>query len=130
VEIVQLYIRDEYSSVSRPVKELKDFAKIDLVPGETKTITLTITPDKLGFLDKEMNWVIEPGTFQVMAGSSSDDKDLKTTILTVIEGERKSSRSAGYSGNTGLVQSFGKPFGQRYHAGTSGRFGLRTQLVQ
>jgi hypothetical protein len=88
VEIVQLYIRDEYSSVSRPLKELKDFARIELSPGETKTITFTITPDKLGFLDKEMNWVIEPGTFKLMTGSSLDDKNLKTIILTVIEGER------------------------------------------
>jgi beta-glucosidase len=83
VEIVQLYIRDEYSSVSRPVKELKDFARITLAPGETKNVNFILTPEKLGFLDKKLNWVIEPGTFKLMAGSSSLDKDLKTVVLTV-----------------------------------------------
>jgi beta-glucosidase len=85
VEIVQLYIRDDFSSVTRPVKELKDFARIALAPGETKTVELTISPDKLAFLDKKMNKVIEPGTFTVMVGSSSDDKDLKKMKLAVKE---------------------------------------------
>jgi beta-glucosidase len=85
VEIVQLYIRDEYSSVTRPVKELKDFARIKLAPGETQTVKFTLTPDKLGFLDKQMQWTIEPGTFRIMAGASSRDEDLKTVLLTVTE---------------------------------------------
>ncbi|MDR2622414.1 MAG: glycoside hydrolase family 3 C-terminal domain-containing protein, partial [Dysgonamonadaceae bacterium] len=80
-EIVQLYLRDEYSSVTRPVKELIGFSRVKLAPGETKTIELTITPKQLGFLDKKMNWVIEPGTFKVMAGSSSRDEDLKVAVI-------------------------------------------------
>lgn len=76
VEIVQLYIRDLYSSVTRPVKELKDFARVPLKAGEEKEVRFTITPDKLEFLDKQMNPVVEPGEFIVMVGASSDDSDL------------------------------------------------------
>ncbi|GHT75064.1 beta-glucosidase [Bacteroidia bacterium] len=83
VEIVQLYIRDDFSSITRPIKELKDFARVTLNAGETKTVEFVITPDKLKFLDKNLNWTVEPGTFTIMTGASSDDKDLKTAIVTV-----------------------------------------------
>jgi beta-glucosidase len=52
-EVVQLYIQDEVASITRPVKELKDFQKINLKPGETKTVNFTITPDMIAFLDNE-----------------------------------------------------------------------------
>ena len=74
-EIVQLYIRDKVSSVTRPVKELKDFARVSLEPGETKQVSFTITPDKLKFYDINMKEVIEPGVFDVMVGSSSQQYD-------------------------------------------------------
>ncbi len=70
-EVVQLYIRDLVSSVTRPVMELKDFRRIALVPGESKTVNFTITPDKLSFLDLNMNRVVEPGWFDIMVGTSS-----------------------------------------------------------
>ena len=70
-EIVQLYIHDLVSSVTRPVIELKDFKRISLQPGETKTVEFTITPDKLWFYDLKMNRVVEPGTFDIMVGPSS-----------------------------------------------------------
>jgi len=70
-EIVQLYIRDLVSSVTRPVMELKDFKRITLAPGESKTVNFTITPDKLSFLDLNMNRVVEPGEFDIMVGTSS-----------------------------------------------------------
>jgi beta-glucosidase len=70
-EVVQLYIRDLVSSVTRPVKELKDFKRISLAPGESKTINFTITPDKLSFLDLNMNRIVEPGAFDIMVGASS-----------------------------------------------------------
>ncbi len=70
-EIVQLYIGDLVSSVTRPVKELKDFKRISLAPGESKTVNFTITPDKLSFLDLNMNRVVEPGAFDIMVGTSS-----------------------------------------------------------
>lgn len=83
VEITQLYIRDTYSSVTRPVKELKDFARIPLKAGESKVVTFTITPDKLGFYDKNMKWIIEPGEFKIMVGPSSSDEALLTETFTV-----------------------------------------------
>lgn len=84
VEIVQMYIRDKYSSVTRPVKEMKDFARVDLKPGETKKVEFTITPDKLGFYDKKMHKVVEKGEFEVMVGASSDDRDLQKVTFSVI----------------------------------------------
>ncbi|OLD20166.1 MAG: beta-glucosidase [Acidobacteria bacterium 13_1_40CM_3_56_11] len=70
-EIVQLYIRDLVSSVTRPVKELKDFMRVSLAPGESKTVEFTITPDKLSFLNLNLENVVEPGWFDIMVGTSS-----------------------------------------------------------
>jgi beta-glucosidase len=81
-EIVQLYIRDLVSSVTRPVMELKDFKRIALGPGESKTVTFTITPEKLSFLDLNMNRVVEPGAFDIMVGTSSV-KHQKTRLEVV-----------------------------------------------
>ena len=78
-EIVQLYLRDCFSQVTRPVKELKDFTRVDLEPGESKTVEFTITPDKLMFLDKGMKPIVEEGEFIVMVGPSSADNDLLKT---------------------------------------------------
>ena len=83
-EVVQLYIRDELSTVTRPVKELKDFARITLQPGETKTVELEITPEKLKFYDIHMNYVVESGIFSILVGNSSADKNLQKIELTVI----------------------------------------------
>ena len=70
-EIVQLYIRDLVSSVTRPVMELKDFKRISLAAGESKTVEFVITPDKLSFLDLNMKSVVQPGWFDIMVGTSS-----------------------------------------------------------
>ena len=70
-EIVQLYIHDLVSSVTRPIKELKDFRRVTLAPGESKKIEFVITPDKLWFYDMQMKRVVEPGWFDIMVGSSS-----------------------------------------------------------
>ena len=72
-EIVQLYIRDKVSSVTRPVKELKDFKRISLAKGETKTVEFTISPDKLQFYNLDMKRIVEPGEFEVMVGRNSED---------------------------------------------------------
>ena len=72
-EVAQMYIRDEVSSVTRPIKELKDFARVSIAPGETKTVTFKITPQKLSFYNREMKPVVEPGTFQIMVGGSSTE---------------------------------------------------------
>ena len=84
-EIVQLYIRDDYSSVTRPVKELKGYQRLRLQPGETKTATFPIDANALAFYDLRMNYVVEPGDFTLMTGPSSRDKDLQSTTLTVAE---------------------------------------------
>jgi len=82
-EVVQLYIRDLVSSVTRPVKELKAFRKVSLRPGETTTVALDITPDSLAFFDVNMKYVVEPGDFDVMVGTSSRDADLQKLTLHV-----------------------------------------------
>lgn len=82
-EVVQMYIRDKFSSVSRPVKELKGFKKVSLKPGESKTIALTISPESLSFINKNMEYTIEPGDFEIMIGNSSRDQDLTKVILNV-----------------------------------------------
>ncbi|MCI0490433.1 MAG: glycoside hydrolase family 3 C-terminal domain-containing protein [Blastocatellia bacterium] len=70
-EGVQLYIRDEVSSVTRPVKELKGFERINLAPGQSKTVSFEITHALLSFYDLNMKRVVEPGTFSIMVGTSS-----------------------------------------------------------
>ena len=72
-EVVQLYIRDEVSSVISFEKELRGFERISLAPGETKTVHFTLTPEELQMLDRNMKRIVEPGWFSVMVGSSSVD---------------------------------------------------------
>ena len=81
-EVVQLYIQDEFASVTRPVKELKGFQKIYLEPGEIKTVKFRITSDMLSFLDKDLKPVIEPGKFNVMIGGNSIDLISTTFEIT------------------------------------------------
>ena len=72
-EVVQLYLHDVAASIARPVKELKDFARISLRAGETRNVTFTITADKLKFYNSELQYVCEPGEFQIMVGPNSRD---------------------------------------------------------
>ncbi len=72
-EVVQLYIRDVAASVTRPVKELKGFERVTLRPGEKRRIEFTLTPEHLGFYNREMRFTVEPGTFKVTVGTSSVD---------------------------------------------------------
>jgi len=83
-EVVQLYIRDKVSSVTRPVKELKGYKRINLKIGETKKVIFEITPESLAFYDIDMNYVVEAGSFNIMTGSSSQNKSLKTVELTIL----------------------------------------------
>lgn len=85
VEIVQLYLRDCVSSVARPVKELKDFARVPLRAGESRRVEFTITPDKLSYYDLGMHRVVEPGDFDVLVGPSSLDGDELKATFTVTE---------------------------------------------
>lgn len=80
-EIVQLYLRDKVGSIVRPVKELKDFKKIKLAVGESKTISFTIDKEKLSFYNNELEWNAEPGDFDVMIGASSRDIRLNDSFV-------------------------------------------------
>lgn len=76
-EVVQLYLQDKFASVARPVKELKDFKKIMLKPGESKTVTFTIDREKLSFYNQQLKWGTEPGDFKLMIGTASNNIQLE-----------------------------------------------------
>ncbi|MBQ4804400.1 beta-glucosidase BglX [Aquimarina sp. MMG015] len=78
-EVVQLYIKDLFASVTRPIKELKGFEMTSLKPGETKTINFELNAETLGFYDNDNNWIVEKGGFEVYIGGSSD-KTIKSTF--------------------------------------------------
>lgn len=80
-EVVQMYIRDDVSSVTRPLLELKGFQRVTLEPGEQRTVTFDIKPSDLWFYNADMQRVVEPGTFTIFAGPNS--VDLKQATLTV-----------------------------------------------
>lgn len=80
-ETVQLYIRDVVGSVTRPVKELKGFEKVSIKAGETKEVSFKITPEMLKFYNYDLDFVCEPGEFQVMIGSNSRDTQTDTFTL-------------------------------------------------
>jgi len=75
-EVVQLYIRDEVGSITRPVQELKGFQKIEIAPGETKTVSFEVTPEMLKFYNGDLKFDWEAGDFQIMVGPNS--KEVKT----------------------------------------------------
>jgi beta-glucosidase len=76
--VVQLYLRDRVASVVRPVRELKDFQKVRLAPGESKTMHFAIDREKLSFFDEQLRWTSEPGAFDLMVGASSADIRLRS----------------------------------------------------
>ena len=72
-EVVQLYIRDVAASMTRPVKELKGFQPVTLQPGEKRRVEFVLTGEQLGFWNRDMRFVVEPGEFKVMVGPNSED---------------------------------------------------------
>jgi beta-glucosidase len=84
-EVVQLYIRDKVSSVTRPIKELKGFQRINLDPGEEQTVEFEISPALLMFWNIDMEYTVEPGEFDLLVGNSSRDEDLQQICLQVTE---------------------------------------------
>jgi beta-glucosidase len=82
-EVVQVYVRDEVSSVTRPVKELKAFQRISVNKGEAKTVEFELTPKDFEFLDMNMKPIVEAGEFTIMIGNSANDKDLTKVKLMV-----------------------------------------------
>lgn len=76
-EVIQLYVRDLLASVARPVMQLEGFQRVTLKPGEEKQVSFTLGRDQLRMLDKDIHWVVEPGTFRVLIGSSAKDIRLR-----------------------------------------------------
>ncbi|MCR8895050.1 glycoside hydrolase family 3 N-terminal domain-containing protein [Bacteroides sp. ET336] len=79
-EVVQLYVRDKYSSVIAYDSVLRGFERVSLNPGETKQVTFELTPEDLQLLDRNMQWTVEPGEFEFMIGASSKDIKLRKTV--------------------------------------------------
>jgi beta-glucosidase len=81
-EVVQLYIRDMLSDIDKPEKELKGFTKVFLEPGQTKPVSITLTRDQFAYFDEQQDrWVVEPGAFEILVGSSSRDIRLRQNII-------------------------------------------------
>ena len=93
-EVVQLYVRDVEASVKRPKKQLVAFERISLRPGETRSVSFTVAPERLAFWDEQRKaWVVEPGAFEVMVGSSSADIRLKGEIKATTAGQWPAAQS-------------------------------------
>jgi beta-glucosidase len=93
-EVVQLYIHDLHASITRPVKELKGFKRIELEPGQKQKVQFELAADLLAFYDQDMKLAVEPGEFEVMIGSSSEDIRLRGTLevigeTRIIQGQRE-----------------------------------------
>ena len=82
-ETVQLYIHETASPVATPIKQLRGFERVDLKPGETKNVTLTLTPEDLQLLDRDMHWRVVPGDFEIMVGKSSEDLPMRGVLKVV-----------------------------------------------
>ncbi|MFL6575939.1 MAG: glycoside hydrolase family 3 C-terminal domain-containing protein, partial [Povalibacter sp.] len=80
-EVVQLYVRDVVSSITRPVKELKGFRRVTLEPGASSTVEFTLSKSAFAFWNEQMQYAVEPGEFQIMAGGNSEK--VKSTTLMI-----------------------------------------------
>ncbi len=94
-EVVQLYLHQRYAPVALPVKSMKGFVRVELGPGEMKTVTMKLAPGDLQLLDKDLHWKVVPGTFDVMVGKSSQEIvltgsfDVATASLASVHGARR-----------------------------------------
>jgi len=84
-EVVQLYVRDNISSYTRPIKELKGYKRVMVKAGASQTVEIPVSAESLAMYDKDFNFVVEPGEFTIMTGNSSADKALKKTTISVKE---------------------------------------------
>jgi beta-glucosidase len=80
-EVVQLYVRDILASVARPVMELRGFTRVHLEAGEQREVTFELGPEHLRMLDRDMRWIVEPGSFRIMVGTSSKDIRLRGELV-------------------------------------------------
>ena len=81
--VAQIYVDDHYTSVVRPIMELKGFKRVELEPGETKSVSFTLGFKELRLLDANYNWVVEPGDFTVLAGSNAGELPLHADFAVV-----------------------------------------------
>lgn len=102
-EIVQLYLRDLHASMTRPVKEMQGFLRVELKPGEEKTLCFTVQPSQMAFLDEDMRWKIEKGEFAVQLGSSSEDIRLEDSF-TVTENSWIDGRDRGFCASAEILE--------------------------
>jgi beta-glucosidase len=79
-ETVQLYVHEPVGPVATPIKQLRGFERVELKPGETKNVTLTLTAEDLQLLDRDMHWRVVPGDFEIMVGKSSEDLPLRAVL--------------------------------------------------
>ena len=86
-EVVQLYVSDDVSSMVRPERELAGFCRVHLQPGEEKTVCFDMKASQLAFLDEQMRWVVEEGTYTLMAGASCEDirQSLKIMVTSTAQ---------------------------------------------
>ena len=85
-EVVQLYINDPYATMCRPVQELQGFARVELEPGEEKTVTFGLKLSQLAFLDRDMRWKVEHGKLNIRISASSEDIRLEDTVNVTEDG--------------------------------------------
>jgi beta-glucosidase len=116
-EVVQLYVRDVHATLARPEKELKGFAKVDLAPKQTRTITFTLDREAFWYFDVSRNeWAIEPGDFEILIGASSRDIRLKDTF-TLLPERRTSRLHTGLTIQTLLDDPEGRAVLSKYAGG-------------
>ena len=116
-DVVQLYVRDVKSSVARPEKELKAFAKVELAPKQTKTVTFTLDREAFWFFDVATNtWTTEPGDFEILVGASSRDIRL-TETFTLLPSPRASRLHTGLTVQTLLDDPDGRAILSKYIGG-------------
>jgi beta-glucosidase len=84
-EVVQLYVRDPQASITRPTRELKGFVRLELSPGEARNVTFEIPVGQLGFYDRDLAYVVEPGIFEIFVGTSSADLLVAGTVEVVAD---------------------------------------------
>ena len=80
-EVVQLYVRDLLASVARPIIQLQGFRRIHLAPGEKREVLFRVGPDQLRMLDRDLRWIVEPGTFRILVGASSKEIRLRGDLV-------------------------------------------------
>src|SRR5690606_5588349 len=118
-EVVQLYLRDEVASVTRPVKQLAGFARLTLVPGASKRVEFAVPLEVLAFYDRDMRLVLEPGTVSVMVGASAADIRLHGSFE--IAGETRVARRGKCARVLLVASTYPSRAGPCPHGGMTGR---------